>query len=99
MNQHTTTTLMKLRVLRQNDVYRHKSELLSKNHIAVWRFHDYWHRNEPDGILMGVLVALNWQKYYDASNPHVIKIPPLKLSQINDHLKKSLGISTLRLVG
>jgi putative NIF3 family GTP cyclohydrolase 1 type 2 len=48
---------------------------------------------------MGVLTALNWQKYYDANNPQIITLPPMALSDINGHLKKSLGITKLKVIG
>ena len=53
--------------LQQDDAYRYKIDLLNKYKIAIWRFHDYWHAHKPDGIIMGNLIKLGWEKYYDAS--------------------------------
>jgi len=50
--------------LQGDKVYSFKKDLLEKHGIVVWRFHDYWHSFRPDGILMGVLVAMGWDKYY-----------------------------------
>lgn len=85
--------------LADNRVYTHKRQLLDSNNIAVWRFHDYWHSHRPDGVLMGVLTALNWQKYYDEKNPHIITLPATSLGNINAHLKKALGITRLKVIG
>lgn len=85
----------------QNDpIFRHKHDLLQKNGIAVWRFHDYWHAHRPDGIRMGVVTALGWEKYMDAQNPRLITLPtPMPLNQLIAHAKSRLGIPMMRVVG
>src|SRR5260221_5529857 len=54
-----------------------KREFIAQNHLAIWRFHDYWHMGvptfwppvfpahmyQPDGILTGMLKALGWEEY------------------------------------
>lgn len=86
--------------LAKDQVFRRKHDLLEKNGIAVWRFHDYWHSHRPDGIRMGVVTALGWEKYMDASNPRLITLPsPMPLKQIIAHAKTKLGIATMRVVG
>lgn len=84
----------------QNDpVFRHKHELLTKHGIAVWRFHDYWHSHQPDGIYAGVLKALDWSKQADEKNPAIITLPATPLSQIITQVKEKLGIKQVRVVG
>jgi putative NIF3 family GTP cyclohydrolase 1 type 2 len=84
----------------ENDqVFQFKHELLEKNKIVVWRFHDYWHTHRPDGVQMGVLTKLSWQKYFNADNPRMIEIPPLSLEDIIAHAKKSLDIRQVRFIG
>lgn len=85
--------------LEGDKVYEYKKKLLEDNKIAVWRFHDYWHRNNPDGVRMGVLTDLGWEKYYDASNPRMIKLPATSLKKIIAHVKQKLGIAALRTIG
>jgi putative NIF3 family GTP cyclohydrolase 1 type 2 len=85
--------------LQQHDIYKFKKELLEKNNIVIWRFHDFWHANKPDGVLMGVLTSLGWEKYYDAKHPRMLTIPAIKLQDLIGHLKKKLGIKTLRYIG
>jgi putative NIF3 family GTP cyclohydrolase 1 type 2 len=81
-----------------NQVVRQKQELLQKHQITVWRFHDHWHRMHPDGILHGVLLKTGWDRY--SSNDAVnFQIPPKPLNEIVDHLKKTLGIPHLRMIG
>jgi putative NIF3 family GTP cyclohydrolase 1 type 2 len=85
--------------LEKDDVWQFKNELLKKNGITVWRFHDYWHSNQPDGVLMGVLTALGWEKYYNADKPHIITIPPTPLKDVITHVKTKLAITNLRVIG
>lgn len=86
--------------LQKDDAYQHKLALLNKHKIAIWRFHDYWHRHQPDGIIMGNLKKLGWEKYYDANNPRLLTLPqPMSLEAIATHTKEKLGISTVRVVG
>jgi putative NIF3 family GTP cyclohydrolase 1 type 2 len=85
--------------LQNDDVYRYKKALLENNNIVVWRCHDYIHAHKPDGVLMGVLNALGWSKYYDASNPHIISIPSTSFAKIIDHAKKQLEIAHVKIIG
>ncbi|HET9824448.1 MAG TPA: Nif3-like dinuclear metal center hexameric protein [Chitinophagaceae bacterium] len=81
-----------------NHVVQQKQELLKKYGIAVWRFHDQWHAYRPDGITYGVLKKTNWLQYNKMAEK-VFTIPVLSLKGIVDHLKKSLGISHVRVIG
>ena len=85
--------------LQQDPVFQRKYELLTKHNIAVWRFHDYWHSHRPDGIRTGVLNALGWSKYIDATNPNVLTLPATPLTQLITHAKEKLGIKQVRVVG
>ena len=84
--------------IEKNEVVEQKMALLEKHKITVWRFHDYWHMHKPDGIMYGVVKKAGWQNYYTAGNP-MINIPSSSLQNIALHLKKSLGITKLRVIG
>jgi putative NIF3 family GTP cyclohydrolase 1 type 2 len=86
--------------LQQDDAYRYKVDLLNKYKIAIWRFHDYWHAHKPDGIIMGNLIKLGWEKHYDANSPRLLTLPTsMSIRSIVALVKTKLGISTVRLVG
>jgi putative NIF3 family GTP cyclohydrolase 1 type 2 len=85
--------------LEDHEIFKQKKLLLDQNGIAVWRLHDYIHAFRPDGVLIGVLEALDWKKYYDASNPLLLRIPPMKLGEVIALAKARLGIEKLRFVG
>lgn len=82
----------------KNEVLKKKQALLDKHQIAIWRFHDYWHAVRPDGILYGVLKKTGWTSYYQTGK-RVIAIPPVTLQHLTAHLKTSLGISHVKVIG
>jgi putative NIF3 family GTP cyclohydrolase 1 type 2 len=81
-----------------NAVVKQKQALLAQHGIAVWRFHDYWHSYRPDGILHGVLKKADWLAYYKDGDP-ILTIPPITLKEMVKHLKSSLDIAHLRVIG
>lgn len=86
--------------LANDEVFQYKRSLLTKNKIAVWRFHDYIHRHSPDGVMEGVLQKLAWKKFQDPDRNTVFNLEsPRPLRQIVEEAKRSLGIANLRIVG
>lgn len=86
--------------LQEDDAYRYKIQLLDKHKIAIWRFHDYWHAHKPDGIIMGNLIKLGWEKYYDMNSPRLLTLPKaLSLKSIVTLTKERLGIPSVRVIG
>jgi len=85
--------------LADDKVYRYKKEKLEAHGIVVWRFHDYWHSHRPDGISMGVLTSLGWEKYYDASTPGFVVVPSTSLGAIIDLAKKKMDIEKVKMIG
>ena len=86
--------------LQQDDAYRYKIALLDKYKIAIWRFHDYWHSHKPDGIIMGNLIKLGWEKYFDSNTPRLLTLPAaMSLKSIVSLAKERLGIPSVRVIG
>ncbi len=85
--------------LEGDEVYQNKKNLLDKNKIVVWRFHDGIHAHKPDGVLMGVLDVLGWKEYYNKEKPNIIILPGITLGEIIDHLKDKLGVQHLKVIG
>ena len=83
--------------LEDDGVYRAKRQLLDDHGIVVWRFHDHWHRHEPDGIGVGVVRALGWQGY--PNNGPLFTLPEVALGELAQSVKLQLGIDTVRVVG
>jgi putative NIF3 family GTP cyclohydrolase 1 type 2 len=86
--------------LEEDEVFQYKKGMLENNQIAIWRFHDYWHRRKPDGIAEGNLRKLGWENYYNPLIPRLLTLPePQPLKILLAHIKKQFGISKVRLVG
>jgi len=85
--------------LENDQVFKFKMDLLQKNNIVVWRFHDYWHSHRPDGVQMGVLTKLGWKDYFNSENPRLVVVPEISLAKLMDHAKKSMGIRQVRFIG
>ena len=85
--------------LGDDPVLKAKQEMLKGHGIAVWRFHDGIHRHNPDGIRMGVMQALGWEKWYDPNNPPLVVLPPASLREIMMAVKKNLGIDAVKFIG
>jgi len=85
--------------LEGDKVYDFKKTLLENHGIVVWRFHDYWHSFRPDGILMGVLTSMGWDKYYNAGAPEIVTVPEITLGEIVVRAKKAMGIDKMKMIG
>lgn len=84
--------------VKDNAVLKQKQELLEKYKITIWRFHDYCHSLKPDAITYGVVKKTGWLPYYKTGESILI-IPSISLKELVNHLKSSLRISHLRIIG
>jgi len=84
---------------RHDAVFAEKDAFIREHHMVVWRFHDHWHRRNPDGILFGMTHALGWEKFEDPSNAHLFTIPETTLDGLAASVKHKLDIVALRVVG
>lgn len=84
--------------LENDEVYRYKANLLQQHQIAVWRNHDYIHRHVPDGVMSDTVSKLGWTNYYNTANS-IALLPATTLKALIDHVKKELGIDTVRYIG
>lgn len=80
-------------------VWKEKRAFIEKNGLVIWRFHDHWHRRNPDGILAGMVKALGWEKYQSAENPHLFTVPEITLEKLASDVAKRLETPILRVVG
>ncbi len=81
-----------------NTVLQKKQALLEKHKMVLWRFHDYCHALKPDAISYGFAKKANWLPYYKTGQT-VLNIPQLSLQQLVTHLKSSLNIAHVRVIG
>ena len=75
------------------DVLKAKQAYIQAHHLIIWRFHDGWHRRQPDGILTGMTRRLGWP------NQQVFMLPETSLNELAGTIKSKLGIQVMRVVG
>ncbi len=86
--------------LKQDDaVWAEKRTFIEQHGLVVWRFHDYWHERNPDGIEEGIIRALGWKEFQSAGNPYFFAIPPTTVGDLASELRTQLNTGPLRVLG
>lgn len=82
-----------------DEVYVRKRQLIEQSGMAIYRFHDYWHRYRPDGILSGLLEVMEWTEYAREDALYALDVPETTVLGIAEEMKRKLGISSIQLIG
>ncbi|MDD9266143.1 Nif3-like dinuclear metal center hexameric protein [Paenibacillus sp. MAHUQ-63] len=87
--------------LANDPVYLEKVRLIEQSGIAVFRFHDYWHRYRPDGIMEGLIEALEWQPHITENRPAaaLAAVPAMTVKALAEYVKSKLNLSYVRVAG
>jgi putative NIF3 family GTP cyclohydrolase 1 type 2 len=80
-------------------VWAEKRAFIEKHGMVIWRFHDHWHRRNPDGIEAGMIHALGWEKYQSPENQYLFTLPETTLDKLAADVAKRLDAPSLRVVG
>ena len=84
----------------QNDpTLKYKLDFIRKNNVAIFRFHDHWHARNPDGIAIGMMQQLGWEKNVDPHDPLRFLFSGEPLAQFCQGLQSRLNDRTMRIVG
>jgi putative NIF3 family GTP cyclohydrolase 1 type 2 len=84
----------------ENDaVWMVKRTFIEKHGLVIWRFHDHWHMRKPDGILVGVVRALGWEKYQNPSNQYMFTLQETTVKKLATEVADRLDTPVLRVVG
>ena len=84
--------------VKKNDVLTAKLSTLDKDGIVVWRFHDYCHQIKPEPMSYGIAKRCGWTSGYKTGS-RVHEIPTMSLSALAAHLKTSLDLKMVRIIG
>ena len=85
--------------LKNDPVYQEKLKFIEDNGLIVFRFHDHWHRTEPDGIFKGMINKLEWQQYQVKPDELVFEFPESDVAKFSAKLKETFYDSPVRVVG
>ena len=76
-----------------------KQKFIADNGLVVWRFHDHIHRNDPDGIVKGMIEKFGWDQYRQPGEQFCFKLPATTVGQFAGLLKSKLSNPVIRVVG
>ncbi len=80
-------------------VYKEKRKYIEDHKLVIWRFHDHIHMMNPDAIIAGVVNRLGWKKYEVKPGISYFVMPETSVRDLATEVKKSLGISMMRVIG
>jgi putative NIF3 family GTP cyclohydrolase 1 type 2 len=86
-------------VMLHDPVCQAKIQFAERNHMAVWRIHDHWHRRKPDPMFSGLADKLEWTEYYTDERPRHYQIPEMSLEDVARHIQRKLGTQNVVVVG
>ncbi|MFB3903595.1 MAG: Nif3-like dinuclear metal center hexameric protein [Acidobacteriota bacterium] len=79
-------------------VYDAKKKLIQETRITIWRFHDYWHSHQPDGIIRGLARRLDL-KQINPDNKRLYEMSPITFEELCNKCKERLQIPRVMAVG
>ena len=85
--------------LEGNALFAEKRDFLRAHQMVVFNLHDHWRDRMPDGIAGGMTQALGWEKYVDAGDANLLRLPATTLLALANDLGSKLNDQTLRVVG
>lgn len=84
----------------QNDaVFLEKQQFIKDHKLVIWRFHDYIHRIQPDGIVTGMTEKLGWEENRDTDNPYKFTFPQITLKDLLKDIKRTFPENGFHVVG
>jgi putative NIF3 family GTP cyclohydrolase 1 type 2 len=85
--------------LENDPVYKAKMSIIDENSLIVFRFHDHWHRTQPDGIYVGMTDKLKWEPYLAEGTGNVFDLPQATLGEVRTHLEDIFPTANIRVIG
>ncbi len=86
--------------LENDPVYLEKKKLIESHNIAIWRYHDYMHLAQPDGIYAGLWKEIGWEKnLVSKDNPWIYVIEETTLADLARFFKEKLSVGVVRIIG
>jgi putative NIF3 family GTP cyclohydrolase 1 type 2 len=87
------------KMLQNDEVYLEKKRFISENKLVIWRFHDYIHSMEPDGIETGMITKLGWKNYVIKGSTNQFVLPETTLKELLRNLKQIFPKNAFYVIG
>jgi putative NIF3 family GTP cyclohydrolase 1 type 2 len=84
---------------KNDSVFLMKKKFINDNQLVIWRFHDYIHRIQSDGIMTGMVEKLGWEKNKVEGNAYKFSFPQITLLELLNNIKKAFPQNTVNIVG
>ena len=85
--------------LESDPTYEFKRRFIAEHDVAVFRFHDHWHRMKPDGINAGMTRELGWEKNAVSEGSREFVFDVATLGGLVETMVKRLNAHSMRVVG
>jgi putative NIF3 family GTP cyclohydrolase 1 type 2 len=85
--------------LKNDQVFLDKQRYIRDHKLVIWRFHDYIHSMNPDGVSMGMIAKLGWKKYAVNGALDQFRLPETSLRELAEELKQIFPKYTFYIVG
>jgi putative NIF3 family GTP cyclohydrolase 1 type 2 len=76
-----------------------KQKYIKDNGLVIWRFHDYIHMMNPDGISMGMIEKLEWNSYRSNGSLDKFRLPQTNLNDLLKALKQKFPGNAFQVIG
>jgi putative NIF3 family GTP cyclohydrolase 1 type 2 len=80
-------------------VFLEKKAFINDHKLVIWRFHDYIHSMQPDGVLIGMMTKLGWKNYAVNDQFDEFEMPRTSLKELLEYLKKVFPGNAFYVVG
>ncbi|WP_425234321.1 Nif3-like dinuclear metal center hexameric protein [Ulvibacterium sp.] len=86
-------------LFQKDSVFLEKQKFIKDHNLVIWRFHDYIHRIQPDGIVTGMTEKLGWEENRDTDNPYKFTFPQITLKELLKDIKRTFPENGFHVVG
>ena len=80
-------------------VFLEKSQYINDHKLVIWRFHDYIHRMNPDGIETGMVAKFGWNDYVVKGTTNKFILPETTLKELLKNLKDIFPENAFYVIG
>jgi putative NIF3 family GTP cyclohydrolase 1 type 2 len=87
------------KMFQDDPVFLEKKKYINEHNLVIWRFHDYIHSMKPDGIELGVVEKLGWEKYEQNGRPDQFLVPETTLKGLLKSIKAVFPKNAFYVIG
>ncbi len=85
--------------IKDDATLQYKKAFLQQHNMAIFHFHDHWHARKPDGIAIGMMRQLGWDKHVNPDNPKQFTFSGEALAQFCRGIEARLQARSIRVAG